>query len=89
MMTLIGIVAGDVLNFLENRRDAVSIDDVCQKLQYPEYMIYMAVGSLIRDGYARMAISDGQKFVSAVVRTDVLPGMFGEVVYSCGLGKCV
>lgn len=50
MITRIGIVAGEIWQLLENN-DTMSLDEIAQKLDRPDYLVLMSVGWLSREGH--------------------------------------
>lgn len=70
MITEIGIVSGEILNLLEEKKIPVSIDEIKSHLDEPMDVIYMSIGWLIREGYVRVT-RGGQKYLS--LTTEVVP----------------
>jgi len=52
LMTPLGVVEGEVLTFLDRQRGA-TLRQLNHTLQWPAYMVMMAVGALIRAGLVR------------------------------------
>lgn len=57
LITTLGLVAGDVLLYLE-RRGATTLRGLARELQWPVQMIVMGVGALIREGLVRGVAQD-------------------------------
>ena len=51
MITELGIIAGEILNFLEEIKGPFSIDDIKSKIDYPDDLILMSLGWLVREGH--------------------------------------
>ncbi len=49
LITSLGLVEGDVLDFVETK-GPVALKDIVQELTWPEAMVMMSAGALIRDG---------------------------------------
>lgn len=54
MVTVIGICAGQILNFLENQEGEASIGVLFKKIDAPYVIILMALGWLAREGHVRV-----------------------------------
>jgi len=50
MITRIGIVAGEIWQLLENN-EILSLDEIAQMTDRPDYLILMSVGWLSREGH--------------------------------------
>ena len=65
MITEIGIVAGQILEILENKNRPVRMEEIQVRLyQISKKMIYMAVGYLAREGYARLIEEDNRQYLT-------------------------
>ncbi len=84
MMTMIEVIADDVLNLLEGKYESVSVDDIKLQLNYPEHMIYIAIGSLIQDGYICMTVREGKQYIVSMFETAALSEAFGEIANAWG-----
>lgn len=62
MITEIGIVAGEILTLLEEKKIPVSILDIKFSLDEPMELIDMAIGWLIRENYVQV-LRGGQKYL--------------------------
>ncbi|GEM_PF-3195432 len=49
LMTPLGLIEGDVLNLVESK-GRVALKDIVQELTWPEAMVMMSAGALIREG---------------------------------------
>ncbi|MCR4336359.1 MAG: winged helix-turn-helix domain-containing protein [Candidatus Omnitrophica bacterium] len=61
MITEIGIIAGAILEFLEEKQSPVSITEIKLHLDEPRDLINMAIGWLIRENYVHI-VRDGQEY---------------------------
>lgn len=52
IVTLVGLVEGDVLTYLDTHR-ATPLRRLARELEWPSAMVFMGVGALIRQGLAR------------------------------------
>ena len=50
MITQIGIVAGEIWQLLDSN-ESMSVKDINSKLDRPEFLIYMSLGWLSREGH--------------------------------------
>ncbi len=62
MITEIGLVSGEILEFLEEEDRPVSIEEIKCHLDEPMNVIDMSLGWLIRENYVRV-IRDGQQYL--------------------------
>ena len=54
MIVELGIIAGDILIFLEGRKGPVFIKDIYLAFSQPKENICMAIGWLTREGFVRV-----------------------------------
>ncbi len=52
LMTTLGLVGGDALTYLEDR-GAMRLEELSQRLDWPQWMTLMGVGALVRQGLVR------------------------------------
>lgn len=62
MITEIGIVAGAILNLLEEKKIPLSITEIRSYLNEPLELINMSIGWLIRESYVRVNREDQKYF---------------------------
>ena len=67
MVTIIGICAGKILDFLENHDGNASIGILFEKINSSYVVILMALGWLAREGYVRIHGTDPSKMYGADV----------------------
>lgn len=53
LMTPLGVVEGDVLAYLDGHQGNSTLRRLYRELEWPAYMVMMAVGALIRSGLVR------------------------------------
>ena len=75
MITEIGIVAGEILNLLEEKKGPMNMAEIKSHLDEPMEVINMSLGWLIRDNYVRV-IRDGQKYL--VLAKEASSSILGE-----------
>lgn len=51
MITKIGIVAGDIWNYLDNHGKSASLDDIVNELKIERDMVLLSAGWLAREGH--------------------------------------
>ncbi len=49
LLTMISLAEGEILNFME-KKEEVALTDIVDQLGFPEPIIMMSIGGLIRDG---------------------------------------
>ncbi len=64
MFTQIGIVSGEILEFLEKKKTPISISEIKLNLDEPMDFINMAIGWLIRQQYVRMITNGNENYLS-------------------------
>ncbi len=55
MITEIGIVSGEILNLLDEKKHPLSVSEIKSHLDEPVDVINMSIGWLIRENYVRVA----------------------------------
>lgn len=65
MITVIGICAGQILDFLENNEGKASIGVLFEKIDAPYVIILMTLGWLAREGHVRVHGADPAKMYGA------------------------
>lgn len=51
MITVIGIVAGEIWHYLDNHNNTVTLDDLLKNLERERDVILMSIGWLAREGH--------------------------------------
>jgi len=51
MITQIGLVAGDIWNYLDNNRGVAAMEEVIRSLQKDRDIVLMSIGWLAREGH--------------------------------------
>lgn len=81
MITEIGIVSGEILEFLEQKKIPVSITEIQFELDEPLDLINMSVGWLIRENYVRV-IRGSEKYLSLAMQEKFSPQTFSKAFES-------
>ncbi|MFB0563987.1 MAG: winged helix-turn-helix domain-containing protein [Candidatus Lokiarchaeia archaeon] len=63
MITKIGIIAGDILNLLDEERE-LTLSEICDSLEHQKDHILMSIGWLAREGYIIVKEENGDYKVS-------------------------
>lgn len=63
MVSEIGIVAGEILTYLEQAEGAVSLRELEDELDTSTELIHMSVGWLAREGYLNLVHEDHEFYV--------------------------
>ena len=63
MILELGIIAGAVLNFIEEIKEPFTIDDIKASLDYPEDHVLMSIGWLVREGLIFVKRVDGKNYI--------------------------
>jgi len=63
MITEIGIIAGEIWNFLEEKKEA-HISDISDKLGKSKELVFMSLGWLAREGHVVLKKENGDYRVS-------------------------
>jgi hypothetical protein len=76
MILKLGIVSGEILVFLEEKKESVSIRDIHLTFGYPKETICMAIGWLTREGIIHVDhdIDKGKFMVSLMKNKKRIPG---------------
>jgi hypothetical protein len=51
MITILGIIAGEILSLLENADRAMSVREIVSELEEPQEVVLMTIGWLARQGF--------------------------------------
>ena len=65
LMTPLGLIAGEVLTYVEER-GATAVRRLVRDLEWPAQMVTMAIGSLIREGLVRAVQHDLEVIIETV-----------------------
>lgn len=63
MIMKIGIIAGEILNFLEEVKEPFSVDDIKSRIDYPRDLILMSLGWLVREGHIYVKDIDNKHYI--------------------------
>jgi hypothetical protein len=63
MITKIGIVAGEIWQLLEHD-SSISVSEISSRLERPEFLVFMSLGWLLREGHILLEEEDGGFTVS-------------------------
>ena len=63
MIIKIGIIAGEILNFLEEAKGSFSVDDIKPKIDYSRDLILMSLGWLVREGHIYVQDIDNKHYI--------------------------
>jgi len=74
MITKIGIVSGEILNFLEGTEHPVTLKAIIKGVGETKDIVLMSIGWLAREGYLQVEEVDGEYYVSKVI------GLYGNFV---------
>lgn len=71
MIINIGIVSGEILNFLEVKKEPVSITEIKFHLDDPIELINMSIGWLIREKYVHLIRRGSEQYLAEVLEDDL------------------
>ena len=80
MITEIGIVSGEILNLLEDKRIPVGITEIQLYLDEPMDVIQMSIGWLIRENYVRVS-RGSEKYLSLVSKEESFSKILPTIVH--------
>ncbi len=63
MIMEIGLIAGEILNYVEKIEEPFSFDDIKSKIDYPDDLILMSLGWLVREKHIFVKIVDNKYYI--------------------------
>jgi hypothetical protein len=63
MITEIGIVSGEILTLIEEKKRPVSISEIESHLKNEKELTYMSIGWLVREGHVHLVDKGNDKFI--------------------------
>ncbi len=64
MIIKLGVIAGDILTFLENCNCCLKVDSLVEKMEQPGPLVLMSVGWLVREGYLDLETKEDELYVA-------------------------
>lgn len=62
MILEIGIIAGEILNFIEKKEHPFTLDDIKSEIDYSDDLILMSIGWLVRENRIFVKQVDGKYY---------------------------
>jgi hypothetical protein len=63
MITQIGIVSGEILNLIDEKKRPVSISEIESHFEDEKELTYMSIGWLVREGHVHLVDKGKEKFL--------------------------
>ena len=63
MIIRLGIIAGEILTLLEESEKPICVEEVKSLIQYPDDIILMAFGWLVREGHIHVRQKDNKRYI--------------------------
>ena len=63
IITELGIIAGEILNILQEIERPVCLEEVESLINYPKDIIIMAFGWLVREGHIHVRQKDNKRYI--------------------------
>ena len=59
----LGIIAGEILTSIEEKKEPFSVDDIKSRIDYPRDFILMGLGWLVREGHIYVKDIDNKYYI--------------------------
>lgn len=69
MITQIGIVAGEILNYLD-KNGMVKMEEICRKIKKPRELVLMSLGWLARENHILVEKKENIFFLTSKKKTE-------------------